>query len=180
MDNRIPKILHSYSTGEQFTHCVDCEKFLLDDEVTYFIEKAIRQYRKEGYMAKDVLFEYAICVQCAEQVRDKMSISSRNAMENYMMKNRSTNVNKSSKELCCIIKGESIENDEEYQMFTVCQGNHMVTTQPVVIGADALEELSELISIETKEELDQLANDFFGPPPELEELLPSYRIPILV
>lgn len=179
MKNEIPKILNSYATGEPFTNCIDCDRYLLDDDMTYFIEKAIRQYHKEGYRAKDVLFEYAICMQCADQIKGKMSAESREAMESYMVKNSSMN-DHNSENLVCIVKGESIEQYDEYQVFSLCQGNKMITPNPMAIGADALKELEDLISSETKDELNRLMGDFFNPPPELEELLPNHRIPFLI
>lgn len=179
MSNNIPEILNSYSTGEPFTHCIDCERYLLDDDVSYFIEKAIRQYHKEGYLAKDVLFEYAMCIDCAENIKSNMSKASRKAMDSYMLENSSIDTI-DNKNLQCIIKGESIDKYEEYQVFSLCQGKSMLMPHPMAIGSDALDELAELISQETKDELDRLMADFFGPPPELEELLPKHRIPILV
>ena len=179
MENKIPEILNSYETGELFTNCIDCDRYLLDGETTYFIEKAIRQYNKEGYQAKDVIFEYAMCIDCAEKLKGEMSQSSRQAMDNYLQQN-STPQLMNNEELQCIIKGESVDNYEEYQVFSLCQGSHMLTSKPMAIGADALEELSELISQETKDELDRLMGDFFGTPPELEELLPNHRVPFLI
>lgn len=179
MKNEIPKILNSYATGEPFTNCIDCDRYLLDDNVTYFIEKAMRQYNKEGYKAKDVLFEYAICMECADQIKGKMSSASREAMENYMVKNSSINHHDSGN-LVCIIKGESIEQYDEYQVFSLCQGDNMITPNPMAIGVDALTELENLISSETKDELNRLMGDVFNPAPELEELLPNHRIPFLI
>ena len=179
MQNEIPEILNSYETGEPFTNCVDCDRYLLDEGTTYFIEKAIRQYNKEGYQAKDVMFEYAMCIDCAEKIKSEMSIDSRQAMDNYLEQNSSLK-SLGGEELQCIIKGESVGNYEEYQVFSLCQGKHMLTSQPMAIGADALDELSELISQETKDELDRLMGDFFGIPPELEELLPNHRMPFLI
>ncbi len=179
MRYEIPEVLNSYATGEPFANCIDCERYLLDEDVTYFIEKAIRQYQKEGYKAKDVLFEYAICMQCANQIKEKMSAKSREAMEGYMMKNSST-AQYNSETLTCIIKGKAVDQYGEYQVFSVCQGQHMITPSPMAIGADALAELEKLISTETKDELNRLMGDFFTPPPELEELLPSHRIPFLI
>ena len=179
MGNHIPKTLHCYSTGEPFTHCIDCNRYLLDDGQNYFIEKAIRQYNKEGYKAKDVIFEYAMCMDCAEKIKAKMSRASRTAMENYMMQNHSMDALNTT-DLQCTVKGESIDKYPEYQVFSMCQGSTMLTQQPMAIGSDALEELSELISEETKDEWDRLMGDFFGTPPELQELLPNYRMPIMI
>ena len=179
MSNNIPEILHCYSTGEPFTNCIDCERYLLDEDVSYFIEKAVRQYNKEGYKAKDVIFEYAMCIDCAEKIKGEMSKSSRQAMEEYMLQNHSLD-SMDNEDLQCLIKGKSINDYDEYQVFSLCQGKNMLTNHPMAIGADALEELSDIISTETKNELDRLMGDFFGPPPEIKELLPKHRIPILI
>jgi hypothetical protein len=179
MSHDIPKSLHCYSTGAPFTHCIDCNSYLLDNGQTYFIEKAIRQYNNEGYSAKEVLFEYAMCLKCAERIKAEMSTESRFAMESYMMQNSSI-ATLNNEDLHCMIKGESIEKYSEYQVFSMCQGNTMLTQQPMALGADALEELSALISLETKGEWDRMMGDFFGTPPELEALLPNHRMPLII
>jgi hypothetical protein len=179
METKIPEILNSYETGEPFTNCIDCDRYLLDGKVTYLIEKAIRQYHQEGYTAKDTIFEYAMCLDCAEHIKADMSNASRLAMESYMSQNSNVNAF-GNEDLRCIIKGNALDKYEEYQIFSLCQGNNMLTPQPIAIGADALEELSELISPETKDEFNRLMGDFFGAPPELEELFPKHRVPFLI
>jgi len=179
MKNEIPKILHSYATDEPFTNCIDCDKHLLEDGVTYMVEKAIKQYIKDGYSAQEVLFEYAICTECAEKVKQKMSKESREAIDNYMMGNHTFH-NASNGSLNCMIKGGAVEEYQEYQVFSLFQGNNMMTPAPMAIGSEALEELGQLISNETLDELDRLKGDYFGTPPELEELLPNHRVPFLI
>ena len=63
----IPSEFYSFSSGVLFDRCIDCDKYLLEKDTEYFIEKAIRQY--DGYKARDVIFEYAICFQCADRIR---------------------------------------------------------------------------------------------------------------
>jgi hypothetical protein len=178
MKNEIPKILHSYSTGKPFTNCVDCSKDLLNSNEAYFIEKVIRQYNKNGYTAKDIIFEYAMCTTCAEDIKKEFSAASKKAMNNYFAE---INPHSSSDEnLNCMVKGKPVEEYQEYQIFSLCQGKYMLTDQPFAIGLEALEELSAVISIETKDELNRRMGKYFGTPPELEELIPNHRVPLLI
>ena len=67
----IPEEFHSFNTGQPFDKCSDCERELLKSGELYLIEKAFRQY--EGYSAKDVIFEVAICMHCLERIKNELS-----------------------------------------------------------------------------------------------------------
>ena len=80
----IPEEFYSFNTGKPFERCIDCDKYLLDGE-PYMIEKAIRQY--PGYSAKDIIFEYAMCVDCAERLKNEMSQESMASIQKFFMSN---------------------------------------------------------------------------------------------
>jgi len=181
----IPEAFFNYSTGSHFTNCLDCERYLLGGDTEYFIEKAIKSYK--GYKATDVIFEYAICMECAEKVRKKMSVESMQSIQDYFMSN--VNLNKRLKFVNdntdrperwideCMVKGTVKEDLEEYQIYAQCRGDALITTQmPYMISGPALDEIANLLSNETLDELDGFMKDNFGPPPELAETLPSRKV----
>ena len=67
----IPSFFHAYDTGAPFRSCQVCERDLMTYTKPYVIEKAIRRYPK--FDTEDVIFEYAICMDCAEEQRKQMS-----------------------------------------------------------------------------------------------------------
>jgi hypothetical protein len=59
------------------------------------------------------------------------------------------------------------------------QGDKMLVGEfPYIISLEAMEELTELLSDETKDEFDDFKKNLLGGPPELEELLKGR--PVLV
>jgi len=181
----IPEAFLNYSTNSNFTNCIDCDRFLLEGDIEYFIEKAMKAY--QGYKAIDVVFEYAICMECAEKVRKKMSADSMKSIQNYFMDNVDLNdrlslVNTHNDKPAewiekCMIKGTGKDQLEEYQIYAHCRGKQLITTQmPYMISGPALDDIANLLSNQTLDELDNFMNDNFGPPPELEESLPKRRV----
>ncbi|MEL7001705.1 MAG: hypothetical protein AAFN93_03115 [Bacteroidota bacterium] len=185
----IPEEFHSMSTGGKFERCIDCDRYLLDENEEYFIEKAIKKY--PGFKAQDVIFEYAICIHCAERMRSEMSTESLNSLETYMMENTDiarrmeivqANPNNPLAWMQeCLIKGVSQEELTEYQIYAHCQGDKLNLMQmPYMVSSIALDEISQLLSDKTLDQLNGFMDEHFGPPPELKEPLPSRRRVILV
>lgn len=185
----IPKIFHNYSTGSNFERCIECDIYLLDGKVEYFIEKAIKSY--QDFTATDVIFEYAICTGCAEKMRKRMSSESMASIQRYFSENvdfvrrmqlmQASPNNPESWMSECLVKNTNANQLEEYQIYAHCRGNHLVTTQmPYLVSSAALDEIAHLLSNETLDELDGFMNQHFGPPPELMEPLPGRRRVVLV
>mgnify|MGYP000507098918 CR=1 FL=1 len=84
-DWKIPKEFYSFETNSPFERCIECDKFLLDDDTEYIIEKAVKNYK--GYPAKDVVFDYAICMDCADRMRKQISKESWEKMMQYFQEN---------------------------------------------------------------------------------------------
>ncbi len=184
----IPKEFHSFSTGTLFDRCLECDKYLLDGDTEYFIEKAIKKY--EGFEAQDVIFEYAICIQCAERMRNSMSKASQQSIQQYFMDNvdllkrmEIMQANPNNPETWmdkCLIKGERKSGLNEYQIYAHCNGNKLNLTQmPYLVSGAALEEISAVLSTETLDEFDDFSRRHFGPPPELAEPLPFRRVMLI-
>ena len=77
---KIPEIFHSTGTGKPFSHCVSCNKELLNSDNPYIIEKAIRQYLE--YKTTDTIFEYAMCMDCYMKIDQSLSDESKHNLEN--------------------------------------------------------------------------------------------------
>ena len=75
----IPKMFRTFISEEYFRNCITCDKYLLDDETEYVIEKVI----KDGY----VELEYSMCLECVEKMRQKMSKESMERVNQYFEEN---------------------------------------------------------------------------------------------
>jgi hypothetical protein len=178
----IPKVFHSHATNAPFSKCMNCDCLLLNTE--YVIEKAIRRYKE--FSSTDTIFEYAICMKCHEEFVSAYSVSSLNNIQNYFLENanfdhKRTDLHEKLKEghfninewiSSCIIKGTHVDDLTEYQIGCQCIGNKMVVlNMPFMIGHEAMDEISQLLSEKTRGEMDRFIDDFFGLPPELKKLL---------
>lgn len=183
----IPREFLSVETGEPLSNCLVCEKYLLDDGTQYMVEKAMRRHPKIG--SENTLFEMAICMDCAIKQREELSRESLEAMDNWMMANMKAG-NRTAHDLFetttshkwlqeCSVNGTALEEETEYQMFGLCNGKQMVFGQlPYVLGSQAIEELQELLSDATRDEMNGFAETYFGLPPELADLFKDR--PVLV
>jgi hypothetical protein len=177
----IPKIFYSDASGKPISHCIDCNKYLLDDGTLYVIEKAMKQYQK--FSSKDTILEYAICLNCYERMRKTFSKISLQRIDNYF--NKHVNLMERRKRLLsnkslnledwissCIIKGKRIEELAEYQIACQCDGKYMLFTfAPFVIGEAAIEEIMNLLSNQTLGEIEGFMKQFFSYPPEIADIL---------
>ncbi len=185
----IPEIFHSDATGEPLSHCVLCEMEVYRSEKKYHIEKAIRYNRK--FDMKDTLFEYAICSACYDGMVDTLSTDSYLKMLGYFsahagqfMKVR-TKTNEQPYDVThqlstCFIKDINYRDCDEFQICCQCEGADVLLAMPPLMLSDvAMFEINELLSPETKEELDRFREKLNGIPPEWRELLKD-RSPLLV
>lgn len=181
----IPQEFYSLENNTQFDRCLECDKYLLGGDTDYFIEKAIKKY--DGFTAHDVIFEYAICMTCAEKIRMSLSKESMQSLEQYFIQNvdaqkrfelmQSDSDNYQDWLNNCLISGKSTNGLTEYQLFAQCRGNQMILGQmPYLVSGEILENIAELLSPETKDELDNFSKKHFGPDPKLAEELPFQRV----
>ncbi len=166
----VPKEFHSLATGEPFDKCIDCGKYLLDNE-PYMIEKAIRQY--PGYTAQDVVFEYAICQSCADRLKQELSEESMNNIHLFFNQNiQPENFFDGRETSKCLISDKPQSDLQEYQIYAYCHGKHLANhvSPPFMISGEILDKLADLLSDDTIDELNNFMDNHFGPPPELEDL----------
>lgn len=173
----IPKSFLSEETGEPINRCIQCDHDLMLGDRYYVIEKVFKKYPKLS--RTEVLFEYAICDVCYDKMKEKLSTESMANLSNYMMTNTDFNgiyekINQSPDDpegwlTHCMIKGAPIDDLQEYQIGAFFRGDQLVTNYlpPFMIGEMAMEEMNELLSDETKDEMDGFMDEHFGIPPEL-------------
>jgi hypothetical protein len=180
----IPGKFHSFKEQQPFDKCIECDKYLLDDDTEYIIEIAKRKY--EGYSAEDTVFDYAICMDCALKSRNEFSEESlkrldqffapgfvklRQAMEHYNVNNPEFLLNK------CLIQDDHVDTLNEYQIYAHCRGRYLSDRlPPYLIGQRAIEEVIPLLSKPTKDFLDGFFQKHFGPDPHIFEPDPSTKL----
>lgn len=181
-ENDIPKDFYSFETNTPFDHCIECNKYLLDDDTEYIIEKAVRNY--QGFTAKDVVFDYAICMDCAEHMRKEISKESWAAMMRYFQENidvayrREMQLNHPDQVIKnCMIKKTPMESCEEYQIYAHCKGTKLNTSNPpYMLSGAVMDELLPLLSDKTVDDMNRFMNKHFSPDPSLMEPVPPRLI----
>ena len=180
----IPREFYSFESQTPFERCIECEKYLLDN-TEYVIEKAIKKY--DGYTATDTVFDYAICMNCAEKMRNEFSKESLSKIDAYFGKHfnflnitRFAGKEKLDMDEClsnCLIKDVSIDEVNEYQIYAYCKGDKLVKSiPPYMVSGQAIDEILPLLSDPTTDFLNGFFNKHFGPDPALVEPDPRDRL----
>ncbi len=185
----IPELFYSDLGKKPFKYCIYCEKELLVSQELYLIEKALRF--NPDLDIKNTIFEYAICMECAFKLRQQMSLKSRERIERFMMheSNIIENSNKLNQEKDyalsswigqCAVSGKSMNETKEFQIFGQCAGDKMLyANMPYMVSGEVIEQMTELLSDETRGEMEGFMDNFFGIPPEYEEYFTGKKILII-
>lgn len=178
----IPKLFYSDLTGAPIERCISCECNLLEPGTPYMIEKALKPYN--GYQAYSTIFEYAICFTCMGAMKNIISAKSRENITAYFSQNMDPSFRKDILQQNplkvepwverCMIKGLPINELNECQVYAQCQGNQMVVGDfPYMVSGVALDEVVDLLSPETLDDLERFKNEFVDGPSEFQDLLKS-------
>lgn len=179
----IPKLFYSDLTGAPIDKCICCECSLLEPTTQYMIEKSLKPYN--GYQSYSTIFEYAICMSCMDSMKNIISTKSRENITAYFSQNldpsyrssilQSNNSNSIDPWVDrCMIKGTSIGELNECQVYAQCQGNQIVMEDfPYMVSGMALDEVVELLSAETLDDLERFKDEFVDGPSEFQDLLKS-------
>lgn len=180
----IPEAFYSSETGAPFQTCIDCGQSLLGGETQYLIEKAVRRFRP--FESRDVVFEYALCLDCYEQVHAALSEESCARIEAFFAEH--VDVGERARMLLhhlegdvetdtwpwldhCVVTGKPVDELDEYQLVCHCMGASAVLTHvPCLISGAAIDHLAALLSSETLDELGRFRDRITDLPPELAPL----------
>lgn len=182
----IPEEFYSFESNQPFANCLVCNADLLSGEVDYFIEKAIRNYHEHD--VSDVVYEYAICWHCAHDMSGQMSKESMQNIHDYFsgqslfmqnLNDYNTSWQEKEGKLIpdkCVITGEAKDHMDEYMIYGHFRGKAMVkSSMPYLLSGKVMDAVSDLLSNQTIDQLDDFMGEYFGGPPELEELLKPRR-----
>ncbi len=181
-EHDIPKEFYSFESNKPFENCIECERYLLEEGTEYIIEKALKSY--EGFSAKDTVFDYAICMDCADSMRKKISKESWESMMKYFQENMDMQSrlemqhNLPSENLkSCMVKKTNIDDCREYQIYAHCRGSKLnMDNPPYMISGEVMDELLHLLSEKTIDEMNGFMNKHFSPDPSLMEPTPPRLI----
>jgi hypothetical protein len=182
----IPEEFYSFESNKPFESCIVCKADLLSGDVDYFIEKSVRNYREHD--VTDIVYEYAICWNCTHDMNGQMSAESTQSIQNYFsdqslflqnVKEYNNNWQNQATSLVpdkCVLTGEAKNHLDEYMIYGHFRGKSMVkSSMPYLLSGKVLDALSDLLSNQTIDQLDDFMGEYFGGPPEFEELLKPRR-----
>ncbi len=178
----IPSEFFENSETEAFRNCKICERDLHLGDCDYMIEKAVRIFPEVD--GREVVFEYAICMDCAMKARQSLSKESRNKIDELL---QSTQVRQNTFEAMtqglvrgnnatgyCMLTGKRMEDVKSFQIYAYCREKHLIQgSNAFMLSDEAMEIIAGLLSEETKDELDHFKETHFGVPPELQDLINS-------
>ncbi len=177
----IPKSFYSDVNDLPFAECSMCGKNLLENNTSYVIEKAIKNYK--GHDFSSTIYEVAICTDCHSNMQKAMSEESLLNLQNYhneILKSKGSQVitfdmrdfNINTWLSKCFFYDDEVNEMDEYQIVGQFRGNKLVlNTPPIIVGEKAMHEMSELLSEKTREDMNGFRDKLIGPSPEIEELI---------
>lgn len=174
---KIPERFYSDLDRKPFERCLMCEASLLEEDRLYLIEKALKHYNEP--QLESTVFEYAICLECADSFRNQLSEESRQNIDLFYQEkvdfeSRFERLKDKAEEDWlnqCLIHHQEAGSQGEVQIYAFCRGDRCLFREfPYMIRAEAMEEITELISKETLDELDRFKDNLTSGPPELKEL----------
>ncbi len=185
----IPNRFFSDVTDKPFDKCDVCGKQLLDNDVPYVVEKAIKNY--EGHDFSSTIYEFAICTDCHTKMQQSMSAESIQSLQDYynkemmakgqqaiMIDMRTFNLDNWLSH--CFFKGDDISKMAEYQIVAQFKGNKLIlNTPPIIIGELAMKEMADVLSKKTTDEMNGFRDKFLGPSPEFEEAFSGKKLIVL-
>ena len=150
----IPKELHSVYSEGPFAKCDGCNKSLLSPPKFYEIQKV--------YRYGEVVFEYAICNQCGENLSREYSKESIENLQQHFFEHCQL----FSLEKNCIICQKEQNKLKEYSSIGICKGDRLFYN--LFICQECTDNIESLLSEKTKRIMgDFIDNKFPGVPEHL-------------
>lgn len=175
----IPEIFCQLESKTPFDRCALCQCAL--DEKHYVVEKVIRNY--VSLNTQEVIFEYAMCLACAENMRMELSEESRQKVEAYFsahvdLVKRNDRIKQLQGQPLgqwisrCLIKDQMVQQSTSYSIYALCKGHELIPSDlPYAICEEAQDEIMQLLSAKSLEILDDFMGRHFSGPPEVAEIL---------
>ena len=170
----IPVIFHSFERDALFAECVVCGRQLLEDGVSYFIEKAYRD--------SEVIFEYSICDECRGTANDWISFDSMTNIGSYLFDNMDA-FNKRGDLLSdfdnsvkpwldsCFFTETGRSACDNYQICAECEGGNLVVSfLPMMISEEAAEIFQSLMSKQTRDSFGDFTREKLNPPVDFHDI----------
>ncbi len=181
----VPEIFCRQESKTPFGQCTLCESSL--SEQHYIVEKVIRNY--QALNTSEVIFEYAMCLNCAQSMHMALSEESRKKVEAYLSahvdreaRNREAacRIEKPAEQWIskCLVKDQQVNQAAGYSIYALCKGNEIIYGDlPYAICEEAQEEIVQLLSAKSLKIMDDFIGQHFSGPPEVAEILK--RRPVL-
>lgn len=167
----IPPIFYNTVKDLPFSNCSKCDRFLLDGSMEYLVEKIC--------IPNDVLYEFAICQYCIEQLHQEISKESMQNMQAFQNKQMNKgfqiiddylNLNIERIKKVLTNKQPNISY-ESCNIIAYFKGNAISPTMPAVcVSTQILENMQDKISKKTRDNFDDFTDFLGGVPPDLEDL----------
>ncbi len=177
----IPQELHNSETGGLIEQCLVCHKNVVESGEPYFLEKIARNVPQ--LEIREVLFEYAMCMNCAESMREELSRESLEKIEQFMQGHDLPVVNHSEEEEAdynlgiCAVTEKSLNECLEFAYHAVCIGTELHPVfSPYAISDTVMDEIGDQLSQKTVDALDDFKGRHFTGPPEVAKLISSRRL----
>ena len=152
----IPGILYSAYLEGPFTKCSACDGDLPVPDKLYQIQKTWRR--------GEVVFEIAICLECAARLMSEFSRESLMKMQNFFRENFREAAGIDECRFCGIRRGP----DTEYEIGAACRGSFLLRP-PVLVCADCVASSQENLSKKTRDAWgDFIENNLPGVPAGLD------------
>jgi len=185
----IPKVFYESISGKPFDKCQVCQKNLLVPGEQYIIEKAFRKNPVNNKV--EPVFEFAICVDCAKALFDRFSEESKANINRFFMENNRMigllsnrpQVNRVEDYLSrCSVLGTPVHQLDEYQIYGQFQGNLLkLDFPPYMISSPVMDEVQDLLSNKTIDELDDFTGEYLTGPPEFRDFFKApKRRPVFI
>lgn len=162
----IPSVLHSFYEDRPFVSCTRCGESLEHFEEGYRISK--------NFKGEEVIVEYALCMPCLNAMLDEASEESKQRLAEFQNE-RYRDVSGFNDCALCEKQMDEVK-DEEYGLVGVCHGDEMVDSAMICFGC--MEDMSEIMSEETRRTWDKFREENFPGVPSYFEPFPSRPAPV--
>jgi hypothetical protein len=162
----IPEELWSFETGAPMQCCALCDCDLFEPGRNYLVEKAFK--------GSEVIFEYAMCLDCRDKLQGELSLQSRKLIQNYFEEHvdlearrmeclKAYGLDYSKWVQQCLVKHKPRSECTEFQVYGWCVDRDLVFTGfPYMLSSDCIDDLLELISEESMGAINDFSEKIFG------------------